>query len=166
MPPDLSRNTTTTCNKLSAPAPSLSTSSSTYGAKQAVSTLSSPPAPSSTYAAHPSTSSSVSLLALLALLPPARLKSHPRVQLAIFALTCRAPPLHSPRVPPDRPPRRAAARRRRGRKLLQPPAQRVDPHAGREPTSTDARMHVRAGCCGVRPVVSFRFSNLRTTVRG
>ena len=49
---------------------------------------------------------------------------------------------------------------------MQPPAQRVDPHAGREPTSTDARMHVRAGCCGVRPVVSFRFSNLRAAVRG
>ena len=65
------------CNKLSAPAPSLSTSSSTYGAKQAVSTLSSPPAPPSTYGGHPSTSSSVSLLALLALLPPARLKNPP-----------------------------------------------------------------------------------------
>ena len=143
-----------TCNKLSAPAPSLSTSSSTYGAKQAVSTLSSPPAPSSTYLTHPSTSSSVSLLALLALLPPARLKSHPRVQLAIFALTRRAPALHWPRVPPDRPPRRAAARRRRGKKALATarPARRP---ACRPRAHVDRRTHARQSWLLRRPARRF-----------
>ena len=96
MPPDLSRNTRQYCNKLSAPAPSLSTSSSTYAAKQAVSTLSSPPARTIIYLHGTSIN----------------------VFLSLAPRSPRSPPASTTKIPPARPARHIRARLPRTRTSL------------------------------------------------